>query len=76
MSIYDNANKLRCRNFAWMRHPEWLWHVVHTDWMRDKMPISPPQSDLVKKLASKNRATPFGHDLTNINPNGPNRSNT
>lgn len=71
-NIYANAAKLQCRMLAWMREPEWKWHIVHTDWMRDQMPLSPPQSNLALKLSSKRRSTPFGYDLMDINPNGPN----
>ena len=71
-NIYDNADKFRCKKLAWMREP-YLWHIVHTDYMVDTSPRSPPQSDLALRLRSKQRAMPFGFNLIDINPNGPNR---
>jgi len=37
-TVYDNAAKLQKRAMAWMREPEWKWHIVHTDHMADDMP--------------------------------------
>ena len=37
-TIYDNADKFRCRTIAWMREPEWKWHIMFTDCMGSLMP--------------------------------------
>jgi len=37
-TIYNNAAKIQIRLMAWMREPEWKWHIVHTDHMADDMP--------------------------------------
>ena len=71
-TIYANAAKFQCKKLAWMREPEWKWHIVHTDWMRDQMPLSPPQSNLALKLSSKYESTPIGFDVRMNEHNGPN----
>lgn len=37
-TVIQNAAKLQCRKLAWMREPEWKWHIVHTDHMSVLLP--------------------------------------
>ena len=38
-TVYDNAAKIQMRMMAWMREPEWKWHIVHTDYMASDTPV-------------------------------------
>ena len=68
LTIMQNASAFRCKTLAWMREPEWKWHIVHTDWMRDLLPKILPQSSGITKLLS----TALGFDELTNEPNGPN----
>jgi len=69
-TIYAYAAKLRCKLLAWMKEPEWKWHIVHTDWMRSLMPTIVPLTGLLK--TSLLLSTAFGFNLFINEPNGPN----
>ena len=68
MTVMMNAATNRCRMLAWMREPEWKWHIVHTDWMGELMPrvaIQQPPVDTHNIVA-------MGCDLLANEHNGPN----
>ena len=67
-TIYANANKIRCRILAWMREPEWKWHIVHTDYMDELM----PKFHLFRALSWVKKHMNLGADTLNNPPNGPN----
>ena len=66
MTVMMNASKNRCRMLAWMREPEWKWHIVHTDWMDELMPKALPHAPVFFKQMQ------LGADPSNGLPNGPN----
>lgn len=72
MTVMMNASTNRCQTLAWMREPEWKWHVVHTDWMGDKMPKTVP-------LSKSKRGAPvyvnYGINVATDHANGPNNDN-
>ena len=60
-----NTAKMRCKIKAWMREPEWEWHIVHTDNHYETTPRTRP--DCVKYKAGDRLGT-HPHNK----PNGPN----
>ena len=66
-TVYDNASKIQMRMMAWMREPEWKWHIVHTDHMADVMPtqgVMPQHPPCVLSLGA-------GKDNASQMPQGP-----
>ena len=66
MTVMMNASTNRCRMLAWMREPEWKWHIVHTDYMSDVMPKALPQAPVLFKQIQ------LGANPTSNRANGPN----
>jgi len=68
-TVYDNASKIQMRMMAWMREPEWTWHIVHTDHMADRAPRSGLNS--MSAWFGKHRMN-MGCPVFDNRPNGPN----
>jgi len=68
LTIMQNASAFRCKILAWMKEPEWKWHIIHTDYMSELLPTTVPLSCCLTTLLS----TALGFDVITHNPNGPN----
>ena len=66
MTVMMNASTNRCRMLAWMREPEWKWHIVHTDYMADTQPKALPSAPVLFKQIQ------LGVSPTSDLTNGPN----
>jgi hypothetical protein len=39
MLQWVNRNSCNCKKMAWMRQPQYNWHLVHTDYFANNRPI-------------------------------------
>ena len=67
-TVIESAATLQCKKLAWMREPEWKWHIVHTDYMSILLPKTTPLDSFLNKQV----LTAIGFDEADNESNGPN----